>query len=531
VGAGYPPTSPSDLQNQSFSNFGARVNLQGYGSGVYTTGYGSLFNGGGDEDQYYTATFNGTSSASPIVTGASACLQGHYMATYGVTMSSDNIRDVLVATGTPQLGDTSIHIGPRPDLLSAVAGLTAPPSLYANPILIDTAVGEGETGVVDLWLINRSATDEFDFSIADNDSLANLVNANWLVASPPSGTVMPADSIKIDVTLDATVIEDRMETYTGILEISWGLSGGSLDSLLFVPAFLEVPCHDTTYVATSSDDPGGPTYNWISAKDLGFKISNGTFSSAGPNPLDDGTAGPIGIGFIMHYYDTTYNKVSIGVNGAISFTDEDLNVNGFFSSFELPGAPFTTFIAPFWNDLIIDPVLVPDAGVYFYRSPAFDTCVIEWYHVSNSNDPNDTTANFEIVLTPDGNILFQYKDVGATDLEQTALIGVSEFECRALSHFNGGDPSGNEVSNSEAVLIQDVTGVWTQSGNIDGQPGINIADLTYLVEYLFRGGPPPNPLEAGDINCSGDVDVADLTDYVDYLFRGGDEPCYYWLSL
>ncbi|MFQ6007855.1 MAG: S8 family serine peptidase, partial [Candidatus Zixiibacteriota bacterium] len=469
VGAGYPPTSPNDLQKHGFSNYGARVNLQGYGSEVYTTGYGDLFDGGGDEDQYYTSGFSGTSSASPIVAGAAACLQGYYKATYNVTLTSDNIRVVLVATGTPQQGDTSLHIGPRPDLQSAIAALTGPPSLYTKPIYIDTTIDEGSVGITALWIINRSSTETFDFSIIDNDSLAKMVEEDWLVASPQTGTVMPADSFAIDVILDATVIEDRVDIYTGVLEIYWGPSGGSLDSLTLVPVFLQVPCNDSTYQATSSDEPEGPVYQWISAKDLGDKISNSAFSSSGSDPLDDGTAGPFGIGFDFWYYDTFYTQVHIGVNGAISFTDTALNVNGYFSTLEIPGAPFTTFIAPFWNDLIIDTGAVPEAGVYLYRDPTFDTCVIEWYHVSNFNDPGDTTTNFEIVLTIDGNILFQYKDIGTSGLEQTALIGISEYECRALSYFNRGDNPENEVSNSEAVLIENTTRVWMQSGNVDGQ--------------------------------------------------------------
>jgi hypothetical protein len=29
-------------------------------------------------------------------------------------------------------------------------------------------------------------------------------------------------------------------------------------------------------------------------------------------------------------------------------------------------------------------------------------------------------------------------------------------------------------------------------GNADGEGGVNIADLTYLVDYIFFGGPPPS---------------------------------------
>jgi len=54
--------------------------------------------------------------------------------------------------------------------------------------------------------------------------------------------------------------------------------------------------------------------------------------------------------------------------------------------------------------------------------------------------------------------------------------------------------------------------------------GLNVADLTYLVDYLFRGGPPPPCPEEGDVNGDGNTNVADLTYLVDYLFRGGPPP-------
>jgi nitrous oxidase accessory protein NosD len=64
------------------------------------------------------------------------------------------------------------------------------------------------------------------------------------------------------------------------------------------------------------------------------------------------------------------------------------------------------------------------------------------------------------------------------------------------------------------------------TGNIDAGPGevVNIADLTYLVNFLFRNGSPPPCAEEANVDGSGDVNVADLTYLVDYLFRGGPLP-------
>ena len=62
-------------------------------------------------------------------------------------------------------------------------------------------------------------------------------------------------------------------------------------------------------------------------------------------------------------------------------------------------------------------------------------------------------------------------------------------------------------------------------GDVDPYAGITVSDLTYMVNYLFRQGLPPNPLEAGDANCDGQVAISDLTFLVNYLFKGGPEPC------
>jgi len=65
-------------------------------------------------------------------------------------------------------------------------------------------------------------------------------------------------------------------------------------------------------------------------------------------------------------------------------------------------------------------------------------------------------------------------------------------------------------------------------GNVNGdlEDNVNIADLTYLVAYLFGGGAAPPCLEEGNIN--GDpaeaINIADLTYLVAYLFGGGPAP-------
>ena len=56
--------------------------------------------------------------------GAAANLQGIAFKHFGTPFFPAEIRDLLVATGNPQLGNTAEHIGPRPDLRGAISRLS-----------------------------------------------------------------------------------------------------------------------------------------------------------------------------------------------------------------------------------------------------------------------------------------------------------------------------------------------------------------------------------------------------------------------
>jgi subtilisin family serine protease len=135
VGAGVPPTNHFDVDTnyQSigvprsriwFSNYGKIVNVQAWGWHVTTLGYGDA-QGGASENTWYTLRFSGTSSASPIVTGAVACLQGRAKSKNGAPMTPAKVRKILMATGTPQEVGPGVpltqNIGPQPNLPKAMA--------------------------------------------------------------------------------------------------------------------------------------------------------------------------------------------------------------------------------------------------------------------------------------------------------------------------------------------------------------------------------------------------------------------------
>lgn len=132
VGAGAPPPGTHERDNGPdrsrlyFSNYGRRVDCQAWGLEVTTTGYGDLYgyNENLSEDYWYTDTFGGTSSASPIVAGVIASLQG-IAKKRGQLLLPLPARALLRSQGTPQTDGPSgtandCHIGVRPDLRKLV---------------------------------------------------------------------------------------------------------------------------------------------------------------------------------------------------------------------------------------------------------------------------------------------------------------------------------------------------------------------------------------------------------------------------
>jgi hypothetical protein len=59
--------------------------------------------------------------------------------------------------------------------------------------------------------------------------------------------------------------------------------------------------------------------------------------------------------------------------------------------------------------------------------------------------------------------------------------------------------------------------------NDDGQ--MNIADLVYMIDWLYMGGPAPPDPSAAEVDLCNSTDIADIGYLVNYIYRDGPAPC------
>lgn len=134
VGAGSDNTQHSRL---SFSTYGSRVDVQGWGQNVLAAGYGSWAKYDNDNNRTYTM-FNGTSSATPIVASAAILIQSFNFQQTGQYLNPTQMRSLLVNTGIPQGGNLTTKIGPLPNIKAAIESLESSSAVLSAKTVISS---------------------------------------------------------------------------------------------------------------------------------------------------------------------------------------------------------------------------------------------------------------------------------------------------------------------------------------------------------------------------------------------------------
>ncbi|MGX1461431.1 subtilase family protein [Bacillus thuringiensis] len=130
-----------------FSNYGSRVDVYGWGNAVDTTdAKPSEF-----ITNLYTSSFAGTSSASPIIAGAAASIQGIAKNNQEKVYTPSQLRDILSdsSTGTKSNDPTSDKIGVLPDLKAILSKLGFSPNLSNDSSIVfpeEQEINKGNKG-------------------------------------------------------------------------------------------------------------------------------------------------------------------------------------------------------------------------------------------------------------------------------------------------------------------------------------------------------------------------------------------------
>lgn len=255
VGAGSPNLQHDRL---SFSTYGSRVNVQGWGANVFTLGYSNFAAYGDDPRQTYTDAFNGTSSAAPVVASAVALIQEHAR-TLGGELGPYPMRELLVLSGIPQ--GSGGHIGPLPNTLAAVGALGSVDDVE-GPVVAIVTPGPGP----DVWSAESPFVTDIEIEATD-ETLIERVHIDIAGAEQPWVGLTPPYVIE-----DVGFPEGEWTVQARAIDI-WGNEGAS--ETLIVHVGQEPPTDTET---TETDDGVESIDETDTDTDTGTSAAAGTSS-------------------------------------------------------------------------------------------------------------------------------------------------------------------------------------------------------------------------------------------------------------
>jgi len=189
-------------------------------------------------------------------------------------------------------------------------------------------------------------------------------------------------------------------------------------SCLALVAFLFVP-------AVASAQLGGPD-GFGHVYDTGvYDFVDITATGVSTSMTDDGEEEVL-LPFTFNFYGVDYDWVTIGGNGALTFSDGSGEPPIYAGNDSFPdtstGSPD---VALFWDDLDA----APQGEAYYLDDSANDRFIVSWVDIARWSDIG--MASFQIHLNDDGTIEFHYSDVDfgddRYDFGASATVGIQDF--------------------------------------------------------------------------------------------------------
>ncbi|UCB52467.1 MAG: agmatine deiminase family protein, partial [Candidatus Zixiibacteriota bacterium] len=85
----------------------------------------------------------------------------------------------------------------------------------------------------------------------------------------------------------------------------------------------------------------------------------------------------------------------------------------------------------------------------------------------------------------------------------------------------------NPTFHDYATVIVSTVAPEAVCGDVNDDETVDLGDVVYLLNYLYRSGPEPiclPPTACGDVTGNGVIDIGDVVHLVNYLYKGGPPP-------
>jgi len=123
----------------------------------------------------------------------------------------------------------------------------------------------------------------------------------------------------------------------------------------------------------------------------------------------------------------------------------------------------------------------------------------------------------------DGGLNWHYHIIDQDYLESAGITFGSTMQVRFTAYDS--DPQSIVEAGIDGFSISFNNCIEAyMCGDADGSSTINILDITYLINYLYKDGPAPDPIEPGDSNGDGGINILDVTHTINYLYKDGPPP-------
>jgi len=444
-----------------------------------TSGWLSINPTGGTGDGVITVSFN--------LAGLAA---GTYYDTVFVSDPS--------ATNDPQYTAVTLVVEPPP------------PAIQLDPMIINITAAEGSA--VPSEQINVTNTGGGTL----NWSASNL--SGWMSVNPASGV---GDGI---ITLDFDLIGLAPGVYYDTVTVSDGYASNSPQKTavtLTVEAELdpELDVSPSSLTFNTGLDGYTPPPQILTIANIGGGEISWTIEESEGWLMVDPLSGS-GNGMVT---------VSVDISGLPEGT-----YSGMISVID-PGAVNSPVEIPVTlniRDLVYGDAVITPATQHFIRAyaipPKNDTIYIGNFgttYTTSNIDLATVTVNDDIPLIS-SSLIPSYPGFNGEVLQiviaaRPFILGY-DYPAEPTTHWFV--VSGQFMSQIAFEAAGEVTLYSYTVGDANGDGVIDVGDPVFLIDYIFRDGAAPNPLNIGDANGDGRVDIGDIRYLIRYIFQDGQAP-------